>query len=261
ERRWAYLDLGGIAPKVNNRTVKIAMGDIYVPVQAERELDARRVWKQLRSQMAHRGLDAFPARQLERGLASAGDDVDMAELMRQLRDEDDGAAWELFQKRWQPERPAQETVTVGAIFAAPRAVLLGHPGTGKSTSLKYLAYAIAAGLDDWVDEATLGRLPILVKMVDYAKAQKAEATLCLRDYVRDAHDKDRAPLFREALAAGNCLVMLDGLDEVIDPAQRRGIIDQVEALTADYPNNHYLLASRIVGFDPGWLTGDFVHYK
>jgi len=43
KRSYEYLDLGGIAPKVANRTVKLRMQDIYVPVQAEREMDVRQL--------------------------------------------------------------------------------------------------------------------------------------------------------------------------------------------------------------------------
>ncbi len=104
------------------------------------------------------------------------------------------------------------------------------------------------------------RRPILLRLVDYARALQADPTLRLRDYVRDLHDKDRAPLFRQFLEDGACLVMLDGLDEVINPQQRARIARQIEALVADYPGNHYLLASRVVGYEAGRLTGDFVHF-
>jgi len=46
-----------------------------------------------------------------------------------------------------------------------------------------------------VSQEALELLPILVRLVDYAKARAAEPSLRLRDYVRDLHDKDRAPLF------------------------------------------------------------------
>jgi HEAT repeat protein len=96
--------------------------------------------------------------------------------------------------------------------------------------------------------------------VDYAKALDADPTRPASTNVRDLHDKDRAPLFRHCLEKGECLVMLDGLDEVVDPRQRAEIADQVEALVADYPDNHYLLASRVVGYEAGRLTGDFTHF-
>ncbi|MCD6553538.1 MAG: restriction endonuclease, partial [Anaerolineae bacterium] len=40
-RRFEYLDLGGIAPRVQNRTVKLRMEDVFVPVQARPELESR----------------------------------------------------------------------------------------------------------------------------------------------------------------------------------------------------------------------------
>jgi len=47
------------------------------------------------------------------------------------------------------ERLPKVTTTIQDIFTAPHVVLLGHPGTGKSTTLKYVTYAIAAGLANW----------------------------------------------------------------------------------------------------------------
>ena len=37
-QRFEYLDLGGIAPRVQNRTVKLRMEDVFVPLQARPEL-------------------------------------------------------------------------------------------------------------------------------------------------------------------------------------------------------------------------------
>ncbi|MGD9101246.1 MAG: HEAT repeat domain-containing protein, partial [Anaerolineae bacterium] len=253
-RHLAYLDLGGIAPKVANRTVKLPMRDIFVPVEAWRELDVGSAWPQARDLLAYGKGESWRLVPL-----TAPSKDKLKALLADLDGEQD-VAWHAFQERAGRAGRIREVASVQDILATPRAVLLGHPGTGKSTTLKYVSYAIAAGLGDLVGEAALERLPILVRLVNYAQALGADPTLRLRDYVRDLHDKDRAPLFRQGLEEGACLVMLDGLDEVIDPRQRAAIADQVEALVADYPGNHYLLASRVVGYEAGRLTGDFTHF-
>ena len=180
-------------------------------------------------------------------------------LLQWLRSGRDPAAWRDLLLSAVPAAK-QTAAAIVDVLAQPRAVLLGHPGTGKSTALRYIAYAIAAGLGGLVGDDTLARLPILVRLVDYSKALAADSTLSLRDYVRDRHDRDRAPLFRHALEQGECLVMLDGLDEVLTAHQRAEMADQVEAFVADCPGNRFLLASRIVGYQAGRLTGDFTHF-
>jgi len=266
--RQAYLDLGGIAPKVANRTVKLRVADIFVPLEAWGELDERWTWTQmLRLWTQPVGRKGSLSRPGDISL-SAGLSVDWkrqyAFFQDRLAHEAVSFGWRAFATRLRSlfqGRLAQEAASIEDILAAPRAVLLGHPGTGKSTCLQYAAYAIAAGRGELVGQAVLSRLPIFVRLVYYARAQRADPTLCLRDYVRDLHDRDRAPLFRQCLKKGNCLVMLDGLDEVIDPQERAEIADQVEVFVADYPNNHYLVTSRIVGYQAGRLTGDFAHFK
>jgi len=268
-QRYEYLDLGGIAPRVQNRTVKLRMEDIFVPIEARPEISARGRWEALQTLLAQggrpeealsllrefferRGSEAARLPELARVLEEAGDTEAALRTLRELT----------ARGGWPPELPkeAAEPATIADLLSTPRAVVLGDPGTGKSTLLKYVAYAIAAGLSELVGEDVMGRLPILVRIIDYARARQDDPTLRLRDYVRDLHDRDRAPLFRHALEAGQCLVMLDGLDEVIDPHERGRVADEIEALVADYPDNQYLITSRIVGYEAGRLTGDFTHY-
>ncbi|MBN1814369.1 MAG: HEAT repeat domain-containing protein [Anaerolineae bacterium] len=276
--RYAYLDLGGIAPKVANRTVKLAMRDMYVPVEAEPALDIQaqlsrldlevQLWQmadRLRGEVEISEISRRLGLELLRSILPETLDEIHEEQLARVAIGSEYVQLRSFLAHSFAGLPQSKLATVKDILSSPRAVLLGHPGTGKSTTLKYAAYAVAAGLGELVGEEILNRLPILVRLVDYAQARTANPTLSLRDYVRDAHDPDRAPLFRHALENGEALVMLDGLDEVIDPQQRAEIADQVEALVADYPGgptgeNHYLVASRIVGYEAGWLTGDFSHF-
>jgi hypothetical protein len=43
-QRFEYLDLGGIAPRVQNRTVKLRMEDVFVPLKARPELEPPAEW-------------------------------------------------------------------------------------------------------------------------------------------------------------------------------------------------------------------------
>jgi hypothetical protein len=127
-------------------------------------------------------------------------------------------------------------------------VILGEPGSGKTTLVRYLALRLARAIlaeperlfqyqDLWDEKAIwrvpgLGpvRLPILLRVASYAEARQKDPDLSLVDYLPRyfaglsvPHADELRPLLRRLLEAGRCIVLLDGLDEIIDPADRRNI--------------------------------------
>jgi len=52
-------------------------------------------------------------------------------------------------------------------------------------------------------------------------------------------------------------VLLDGLDEVLDDARHARAVQEIEALVAEYPENHYVVTCRVAGWHnqlPGFRT-------
>ena len=152
----------------------------------------------------------------------------------------------------------------------PRTVILGEPGAGKTTLLKYLAVICAEGRA----EAELGLaagggspLPVFIPLREFAaECATRDGDYCLLDYLY-THAREHLMLnlprnfFEEALAAGRCLVCLDGLDEVWAVDRRKAITDAVRALASRYRDNRYLVTSRIVGYNEAPLDRrDFVHH-
>ena len=128
------------------------------------------------------------------------------------------------------ETEAGETRPIGALEAAVlrrSQVLLGGPGSGKSTFVNYLAHALATGdaerLQDW-PEPEGDCLPILVVLRDLAAwigaespGRKASAALLWDFICHDLRERNldfAAELLGETLEADRALVLLDGLDEV-----------------------------------------------
>ena len=70
-----------------------------------------------------------------------------------------------------------------------------------------------------------------------------------RRVVRGAGHHAPARLFRARLRRGRCLVLLDGLDEVADEAERRAMSAWVDRLVAVYPDNRYVVTSRPPGYE------------
>ena len=132
-------------------------------------------------------------------------------------------------------------------------IVLGDPGAGKTTFLKYLALHLALGR-----EADLGlppRLPVLVPLSAYANALAAKDVPLARfiaDYYRDRGiDLPLGAMLDQALAEGKALLLLDGLDEVKDLARRRDVVNRVvDFFTVQRQRgNKFILTSRIVGYD------------
>ncbi|MEN4011345.1 MAG: SUMF1/EgtB/PvdO family nonheme iron enzyme [Bellilinea sp.] len=179
-----------------------------------------------------------------------------------------------FAREKQRPLPALE-----ALVQSPRQrmVLLGLPGTGKSTFVRYLALRVAQEmlgaprrLEDWQGKAVL---PIAISLGRFAETLPAGATqgttAMLEVFLRNTVEADSryaafAPLVLSILQEEGGLVMFDGLDEVADLSLRPVVVQAVEAFTEKYarnPGSRFLVTCRTYSYrDKDWqLTGWPVH--
>jgi len=151
----------------------------------------------------------------------------------------------------------------------PRLVVLGDPGAGKTTFLRYVALALAEGAEAARERLGLAQewLPICLPLAAYNDALKKER-VSLEDYVLhywDTRSFDRAgmdQLVARALEDGQALLLLDGLDEVGSRADRLAVARQVEAWAHSYgpQGNRVVVTSRIVGYGEAPLARGFQAY-
>ena len=137
-------------------------------------------------------------------------------------------------------------------------VILGDPGSGKTTFLKYLTVMLAQ--DQGAAVGMAGRLPVLVPLSAYANAL-AQGDISLQAFMGQYYrnrgiDLPVDRLIDDALAHGRALVMLDGLDEVQATAQRSLVVERVETFF-DYQRklgqqvHHHEPHRRLPGGAPG----------
>ena len=150
------------------------------------------------------------------------------------------------------ERVSEKPV-LELLQAHPGLIILGDPGAGKTTFMKYLTLQLALG-----QGAALGlgpRLPVLLPLSDYANALSG-GNIPLDEYVVTYYRQavgDEFPVERllaAALTEGRALILLDGLDEVRQEHLRRTVVDRVEDFFAlqKRRGNKVVLTSRLVGY-------------
>jgi HEAT repeat protein/energy-coupling factor transporter ATP-binding protein EcfA2 len=169
--------------------------------------------------------------------------------------------------RWE-ERVREELhpISIAEAFRRRALVVLGEPGAGKTTFLRYLALAHAraltgdASLLRQMDPRAEGRLPVFLPLREAAAAESSLTTFA-EDHVRRQTRGVLNPpkgYFERQARRGRCLFLLDGLDEVLGLSDEayRSICSAVNALARVEAKNRFIVTSRIAGWR-GMLSPDF----
>ncbi len=123
--------------------------------------------------------------------------------------------------------------------------LIGAPGSGKTTLLRHVAAHLSQG------GRQLG-VPALLLLRESAAIITRAPDITLAKVICANIEGILDPIpdgwFELQLAAGHCVVMFDGLDEVALQEHRQLIVDWVDRQIARYPLNDFLITSRPHGY-------------
>lgn len=155
----------------------------------------------------------------------------------------------------------------------PRLVVLGDPGSGKSTLLRYLAMSYARDLmmGSHRVQAMLrldepNRLPILLPLRQIGQFLQARPNVGIEghsqliEFLLTSMTNERIELpedfFDPWLTKGEAVILLDGLDEIVDPELRRRVSRLVESFTQSYDRCRYVVTSRIASYTGAVRLGE-----
>jgi predicted NACHT family NTPase len=130
-----------------------------------------------------------------------------------------------------------------------KVVLLGAPGSGKTTLMSYFAVMLAQQQPEKLGLAAEDWLPILIRIRDLT----TQSDIGLLDYARQFAEKTLTVkslptgFFEYWLEDGRALILLDGLDEVAEEAKRYDAVRQIENFIGQFDKNR----RRSI-----WIPGD-----
>lgn len=131
-----------------------------------------------------------------------------------------------------------------------RTVLLGDPGAGKSTLAGKLTHDLAQGPDE--------RVPFLLVLRDFTTSFRSGGRELLRYFEHICSDPYNLTPPRDAveylLRNGRAVVVLDGLDELVQPELRRRVVRLVEGFAHQYPLTPIVVTARKVGYGEAPLS-------
>ena len=122
-----------------------------------------------------------------------------------------------------------------AIEKFSKLMILGKPGAGKTTFLKYLAiYYISS-------KSPASPVPLFITLKDFAEA---EGQPDLLNYIKQSILSDVEQHTTPLLNAGKTLILLDGLDEVREAGNSR-VLKQIRNFSQQFSKNQLVITCRI----------------
>jgi formylglycine-generating enzyme required for sulfatase activity len=166
------------------------------------------------------------------------------------------------QERSSKRTDAPRRIALEQALSHRKVVIVGDPGSGKSTFLRRVAFELCRGIrgtrpEDAAPFLAPGdrRFPILIRVGDLAKLLAAdrspkpsEAPGWIPYFLKRQSEEYKwgatEAFFQGKLAEGGCLVMVDGLDEAPERRMRERLARLFEHATGAFPKCDFLVSTR-----------------
>ena len=134
--------------------------------------------------------------------------------------------------------PDKENQILGleAVKTYPKLMILGKPGAGKTTFLKYLATN-----SNLLEESIEKIIPVFIPLREFSEHENLHNLIDAVVYEFTQSIPNYESQIKLFLEKGKCLILLDGLDEVLNHDR---IYQKIEELINLYPTNRFIITCR-----------------
>lgn len=149
--------------------------------------------------------------------------------------------------------PKQENQIPGleAVKRYPKLMILGKPGAGKTTFLKHLA------INSNLEESMERLIPVFIQLKEFSENENLHDLASAIMYEFTEYIPNSEATIERLLERGQCLIMLDGLDEV--NVENREVYREIDRFTRSFPENHFVITSRTAACD--YVFKDFTEVE
>jgi hypothetical protein len=130
-------------------------------------------------------------------------------------------------------------------------VIVGRPGTGKTTLMHFLVNEQAQEVSE---EPHTAHVPILVAARDWGEQEVVDA---LRITMQSYYPVPEGT-FKRLLKRGRLMCFFDGLDETLPPTSLTARLQQLQRFHLRHPDNPLIVSMRALGHD---VVEDLVHIE
>lgn len=150
------------------------------------------------------------------------------------------------------EEPKEGEALLNAVKANRLLVLLGPGGSGKTTSMAYIATRLCQEEvvpNEWQMAMGSASLPILLKIRDLELTPESTCEDVLKQYVAKGPGKYLSQWeIVNAMEQGQAVFLVDGLDELSEPKRRERLRHILWRCMRVYPQCRFVITSRVVGY-------------
>jgi HEAT repeat protein len=154
-------------------------------------------------------------------------------------------------------RREEQRLSVGDVLRNRQVVVLGDPGSGKTTLVRYLTQTYALGPETVRERLGMEEdlVPIVIAAARFAQARADKPLLHLREFIREEVAAGCGGSAFAEMQAGRAAVLIDGLDEIPEVEQRIAVAKCVGELLAQCPDCRFVITSRIIGYGLSRVAG------